>query len=115
MGRQARAANLGSEIEGSDNGPSPKANMISLKLASQAKKKADEPPRCIVCRLKGRIRFRIMTGITIKSLDKPFGTCLAAKKQKQREAKTSVHTLMKFVISPSDQYFTTLMICRIIF
>lgn len=114
MGRQARETNLGRDIDGSDKGPDPKANMRSLKLASQARKNAEEPPRCIVCRLRGRIKLRIMTGIIIKSLDKPLGTSLAVKKQKQREAKTRAHTLTKAVISPWAQYLRTSMICRLI-
>lgn len=48
MGKQEMAMNRGREIEGSeDKGPFPKAKSKSLKLASQAMKKAVVPTRCM--------------------------------------------------------------------
>lgn len=66
-------------MEGSERGPLPKAKRRSLKLASQAIKKAVVPPRLPECSLRGREKKRETIGMTEKSLGIPFGTNLAEK------------------------------------
>lgn len=58
-----------------------KANMRSLKLASQAMKKAVKPPRCMVWRWRGRFKKTAIMGRRESNLGKPLGMFLVIKKE----------------------------------
>ena len=76
-GKASKSNKCPREIDGSEHkGPLPKANIKSLKLASQAMKKAVVPPRSMVWRLKGRKRKIQTIGRTQRSLEGPLETIL---------------------------------------
>lgn len=78
MGKQESARKWRNEIKGLEQrGPLPKAKSKSLKLASQAIKKAVKPPRWKEVSLRGRAKKRRTIGIMAKNLVKPLEVRLA--------------------------------------
>lgn len=75
MGKQAKAMNLGREMERwseEQSGPRPKEKRRSLKFASQETKKEVVPVRWTEVRLRGRKRKRPTTGRVSTSLRMPL-------------------------------------------